>query len=111
INADRLSATRSLAADVGAVVLLKGPGTVIAAPDGEVWVNPTGNQALASGGTGDILSGMVGAFLAGGSNALSAAAAAAWYHGHAADAIAAPGRRGLLASDLLEALPALFPPA
>ena len=65
----------------------------------------------ASGGTGDVLAGMVGAFLAGGADALSAAVAGAWYHGRAAEEAAFGDGRGLIASDLLAALPLVFPPA
>ncbi len=111
ISADRPAAARELAAHTGAVVVLKGAGTVTCAPEGEMWVNPTGNQALASGGTGDVLAGMMGAFLAGGAAPLHAAVAAVWYHGRAAEVVAPPGRRGLLASDLLDVLPELFPNA
>jgi NAD(P)H-hydrate epimerase len=110
IAADRCAAARSLAEVTGAVVVLKGAGTVTAAPDGEVWINPTGNQGLASGGSGDVLAGMIGAFLAGGSDAPAAAVAGAWYHGRAAEAVARPGGRGMIASDLFAALPLIFPP-
>lgn len=110
VQADRLSAARDLARRAEVIVLLKGAGTVIAAPDGEAWVNPTGNAGLASGGTGDVLSGMIGAFLAGGSTALQAAVAGAFYHGRAAEIAAGPGERGLVAPMLLEVLPGIFPP-
>lgn len=106
---DRCVAARMLATVADAVVVLKGAGTVIAAPDGEVWINPTGNQGLASGGAGDVLAGMVGALLAGGSDALPAAVAGAWYHGRAADEAASGDGRGLIASDLLAALSLVFP--
>jgi len=111
IQADRPASARSLAQELALVVVLKGASTVTAAPDGEAWINPTGSQALASGGTGDVLAGMVGAFLAGGAEPLAAGAAAAYYHGRAADEAASPARRGLLASDLLVALPTVFSPA
>jgi hydroxyethylthiazole kinase-like uncharacterized protein yjeF len=110
IQADRPAAARSLAAELDLTVVLKGAATVTADPHGQAWINPTGSQALASGGTGDVLAGMVGAFLAGGAEPLAAGAAAAYYHGKAADAVMAASRRGLLASDLLAALPAVFPP-
>lgn len=109
IQADRLATARTLAAETRAVVVLKGAGTVTAAPAGEAWVNPTGNEGMASGGMGDVLSGMIGAFLAGGAPALAAAVAGVFYHGRAADLTAQPGRRGLLASDLLSMLPSVFP--
>ncbi len=106
INADRAGAARELAEKTGAVVLLKGAGTVIAAPEGDVIVNPTGGPALATGGTGDVLLGVVTGLLAQGVPAHRAAALGAYLHGAAADRIAARrGDSGLLASELLPALP------
>jgi len=106
INADRAAAARELAARSGAVVLLKGAGTAVAAPDGTLIVNPTGGPALATGGTGDVLLGVVTGLLAQGLAPLSAAALAAFLHGAAADRIAARrGDTGMLASELLPALP------
>ncbi len=61
---DRLGAARALAARFASVVVLKGTGTIIAAPDGRLAINPTGNAALATGGTGDVLGGIIGALLA-----------------------------------------------
>ena len=78
---DRISAARSLAADRGAVVLLKGPTTVVAAPDGRVLLAAAGDARLATAGSGDVLSGIIGAFLARGAGPLEAAAAAAHVHG------------------------------
>ncbi len=78
---DRISAARTLAADVGAVVLLKGPTTVVAAPDGRVLLAAAGDARLATAGSGDVLSGITGAFLARGAEPLAAAAAAAHVHG------------------------------
>ncbi|MGC9320606.1 MAG: NAD(P)H-hydrate dehydratase, partial [Armatimonadota bacterium] len=111
IQADRLAAARELAERIGAVVLLKGAGTVTAAPDGEVWVNPSGNDGLATGGTGDVLSGMIGAFLAGGAEPLAAGVAAAYYHGRAAEMAAPQDPRGLVPTHLLDVLPSVFPAA
>jgi ADP-dependent NAD(P)H-hydrate dehydratase / NAD(P)H-hydrate epimerase len=78
---DRVESALRLAAHTRATVLLKGDRTVVAAPDGEVWVNPTGTSALATGGTGDVLSGLLGALLAGGLPPVPAAVAAAFAHG------------------------------
>ena len=64
VGDDRIGAARTLAASSGAVVLLKGPGTVVADPAGRAVINPTGSEALASAGTGDVLTGIVAAFLA-----------------------------------------------
>ena len=99
---DRLGAARGLATAVGAVVLLKGPSTVVAAPDGEVLVVADADARLATAGTGDVLSGVIGALLARGVPALEAAAGGAWLHAHAA---AAGPAEGLVASDLIDALP------
>jgi ADP-dependent NAD(P)H-hydrate dehydratase / NAD(P)H-hydrate epimerase len=85
VQADRLGAARALSKRFGCVVVLKGSGSVIAAPGGEVRINPTGNARLAVAGTGDVLAGMIAARLAGGEAAMTAAAAAAYLHGLAAD--------------------------
>ncbi|GAA4420336.1 NAD(P)H-hydrate dehydratase [Acidovorax lacteus] len=85
VQADRLAAARALALRFGCVVVLKGSGTVVAAPDGAASLNPTGNALLATGGTGDVLAGMVGAGLARGLGAMAAARAAVYRHGLAAD--------------------------
>ena len=109
LQSNRPDAARQLAERSGCVVLLKGAMTVIAAPDGEVWINPTGTPGLATGGVGDVLSGMIGTFLAAGSPGLDAAVAAAYYHGAAAEVAASDDPRGLVAPDLLETLPTVFP--
>ncbi len=98
---DRLAAARSLAARTGAVVLLKGPVTVVAEPGGQVRMVTTGDRRLATAGTGDVLAGVIVALLARGTAAFDAAAAGAWLHGRAG---AAGPRWGLVASDLLDAL-------
>ena len=106
LNRDRLGAARRLARLSGCVVLLKGAASVTAAPDGRAIVNPTGGPALASGGTGDVLLGMLTGYLAQGCEAFEAAALAAFVHGAAADHIALrTGPSGLLASDLAAELP------
>lgn len=85
VQADRLGAARELARRFGAVVVLKGSGSVIASPGGTVRINPTGNARLAIAGTGDVLAGMIAARLAGGEDAYTAASAAVYLHGLAAD--------------------------
>ena len=96
-GADRVAATRELAAATNAVVLLKGPTTVVAGPDGRVRLNPTGGPALATAGSGDVLSGMIGAFCARGMKGFDATAVGAFVHGRAAE----PDRHtGLIAGDL-----------
>ncbi len=107
VQRDRLRWARELAAQTGMAVILKGYLSVIAAPGEETWLNPTGNPGLASGGSGDVLTGVVLAFLAGGSSPAAAARAGAYVHGLAADVAAeASGERSLVAGDVLEALPA-----
>ncbi len=96
---DKLAVTREAAARSGAVVLFKGSTTVVAAPDGRALLAATGSARLATAGTGDVLSGMVGAFLARGIAPLEAAALAAHAHGRAAGSGFA---EGLVAGDLPE---------
>lgn len=104
VDAGRLEAARELARRSGAVVVLKGPGTITAAPDGTAIVNDTGSAALATAGSGDVLTGVVAANLARGMAPVPAAAAAVALHGSAGDL--AGGGDGTVASDVLEALPA-----
>jgi hydroxyethylthiazole kinase-like uncharacterized protein yjeF len=85
VQADRLAAAAALAARFNAWIVLKGAGSVIAAPDGRLWINPTGSPALATPGSGDVLAGMFGALLAQGFDAQSAVLAAVWLHGRAAE--------------------------
>jgi NAD(P)H-hydrate epimerase len=102
---DRLRDAVDLADRTGAVVLLKGAGTVIASPDGRLAVNTTGGSNLASAGTGDVLTGIIAALLARGLEPFYAAACAAFLHGAAADSVA---RDTLRAGDVLDALPPIF---
>lgn len=109
VNADREGIARRFAQQWDAVVLLKGMCTIIAAPDGRCFVNPTGNPGLARGGSGDALAGILAALLACGLEAAEAAACAAWLHGAAADRAAAQrGEYGMLPQDLFPALGTLF---
>ncbi|QSX34327.1 NAD(P)H-hydrate dehydratase [Shewanella avicenniae] len=99
IEQDRFAAVRELQQRFGGVVLLKGAGTLIC--DGDtVYVAPVGNPGLASGGCGDVLSGIIGALIAQGLSLVSATVAAVVIHGEAADKAAEQGERGMLASDL-----------
>jgi NAD(P)H-hydrate epimerase len=106
VQADRLRAARLVAERHGVVVVLKGSRTVIASPSGLVAINPTGNPGMASGGMGDALAGVVGSLLAQGLEATEAAETGVFWHGAAADDVAGRrGEAGLLASDVIEALP------
>lgn len=98
VQADRVAAARALARQTASIVVLKGAGTVIAHPAGRWWINPTGGPALATAGTGDVLAGMIGAFVAQGIEPIQAALAAAWLHGRAADEYG--GDVGLVAGEL-----------
>jgi hydroxyethylthiazole kinase-like uncharacterized protein yjeF len=102
VQRDRIGTARALAARFGAVVVLKGAGTVVASPDGRAAVNPTGNAALATGGTGDVLGGIVGALLAERLPCYEAALAGVYFHGLAAQTLTASGKgpAGLTAGEL-----------
>jgi hydroxyethylthiazole kinase-like uncharacterized protein yjeF len=104
VGAHRLTAAQEAAERFDAVVLLKGPDTIVTSPEGGVVVSDWGPPSLATAGTGDVLTGIVAAFLAKGLEPAVAAAAAAVAHGRAAELV--PHRAGLVASDLLDAIPA-----
>jgi ADP-dependent NAD(P)H-hydrate dehydratase / NAD(P)H-hydrate epimerase len=112
IAAHRLAYAREAAESSGAVVLLKGDDTIVAAPGGPVAVSPGGSPALATAGTGDVLSGLIGALLAKRMDAFEAAALGALAHVRAAKAAAARfGADHVIAGDVIETLPAGFRPA
>ncbi|HET8582718.1 MAG TPA: NAD(P)H-hydrate dehydratase [Jatrophihabitans sp.] len=90
-SADRLGSARAAAETLGATVLLKGNATVVAAPDGRAWINRTGTPWLATAGSGDVLSGLIGSLLATGIDAPLAASAGAYLHGLAGQLAAADG--------------------
>lgn len=106
VQADREGIAGSAAAEWGVVVVLKGARTVVAAPDGRISVDPHEVPALASGGTGDVLSGVIGGLLAQGLDAYTAAVTGVYVHAEAGRRVAASqGDSGLLASDLLPEIP------
>jgi ADP-dependent NAD(P)H-hydrate dehydratase / NAD(P)H-hydrate epimerase len=107
VQSDRLNAAKNLAKSSGAVIVLKGDRTLIAFPDGETWVNPTGSPALATGGTGDILTGMISGLVAQHPNHLPRAiVAAVWLHGRCGELAGRHwGEEAALATDLLGFLP------
>lgn len=110
VQRDRLNLARSFAREHDLIVVLKGHRTMIAMPDGEVWVNPTGNPGMATGGTGDVLTGMLAGLMAQNpSHTREAVIAAVYLHGLAGDvARESTGEYSLVASDLLGALPEAF---
>ncbi len=102
---ERFQSAREFASTYGCVLVLKAPQTFIFSPKGEVFFNTTGNVALAKGGSGDVLTGIMTAYLAQGISALDAALCAVYNHGLAADlAVKEINPRALLASDLVEYL-------
>jgi NAD(P)H-hydrate epimerase len=110
VQRDRINVARQFARDHRVIVVLKGHRTLIADPSGEVWVNTTGNPGMATGGTGDILTGMVAGLLAQNpKRVLEAVIAAVYLHGLAGDvAREQMGEHSLVATDLLRALPEAF---
>ncbi|MGH8352824.1 MAG: NAD(P)H-hydrate dehydratase, partial [Pseudomonas sp.] len=103
VQADRSAAARALARQYQAVVLLKGAGSLVAAPDGRLALCDRGHPAMAGAGLGDVLAGLIGALLAQGLAAFEAACLAVWLHAAAGESLGAQGR-GLAASDLLPAI-------
>jgi len=110
VQASRLEIARNFAREHELIVVLKGHRTLVAAPDSTVWVNPTGNPGMATGGTGDILTGMVAGLVAQHpQHALEATALAVYLHGLAGDlACESVGEHSLVATDLLRFLPQAF---
>ncbi|UTV27545.1 NAD(P)H-hydrate dehydratase [Photobacterium atrarenae] len=109
VEADRFTAVRQLQQKFGGVVVLKGAGTLI--DDGrQCWICTAGNPGMATGGMGDVLSGIIGALAAQGLSLLEAACTGVWLHSTAADLCACDGERGMLASDLFPYLRQLVNP-
>ena len=105
IQADRTRSAQALARELGAVLVLKGAGTVVAGPDGRTWVDGHATSALATGGTGDVLAGLIGALLAQGLEPYEAARAGVFVHGEAGTRLSfLRGRAGILASEVAGAL-------
>jgi len=102
VGPDRIGAARRAASDLGATVLLKGNATVVAEPEGRAYVNPTGTPWLATAGSGDVLSGLIGSLLATRLDATLAAAVGTYVHGVAGQLAAADGPPSAI--DVLEAL-------
>lgn len=109
VQADRTGVAQRLARQTAAVVVLKGHRTVIAAPDGRVAENPTGNPGMATGGSGDVLAGIIGSLAAQGLSPYDAAVCGVYLHGAAGDMAAQKhSQRGMLPTDLIEELGPLF---
>ncbi len=109
IQASRLETALTFAKANNVYTILKGAGTVIATPEGDASINPTGNAGMAKGGSGDVLAGMMGAFLAQGMPPVVAAEAAVYIHGAVGDACAeALSQTAMQPTDMIDALPAYF---
>jgi len=107
VQADRIELARTFAREHGVAIALKGAHTVIGGPDGHVAINPTGNPGMAKGGSGDVLTGIVGALLAREIEPAAALRAGCYLHGLAGDVAARErGEYAMLASDIIESLPA-----
>lgn len=106
MTAPREAAAAAFAADHGVYLIRKGHRTVAAAPDGRLAVNTTGNDGMAKGGSGDVLTGLLTGLLAQGMEPFDACCAAVWIHGRAGDMAAEEkGRRGMTPADMIEKLP------
>jgi len=105
IQADRLGIARDFSRDHGVILVLKGAQTLVCCPDGAVFICPTGNPGMASGGMGDVLTGMITGFLSQGLSPESAALAGAFIHGRCGDILAQATPVGFLAGDLIQTIP------
>ena len=109
VQANRLESASSFSREYGVVLVLKGYRTIVAAPDGKLAINTTGNPAMASGGTGDTLTGIIAGLLAQGFDPFQAACLGVYVHGAACDRIFdGVSSRGLLATDMLDQVPAVL---
>ena len=109
IQSDRLGTARALAQRHGVWVVLKGAGTVIAAPDGQVWINASGNPGMASGGMGDVLTGLIAGLIAQQLAPEAASRLGVFIHGAAADRLATRrGPYGYLATEVLRTVPEIL---
>lgn len=108
VERNRIRFAKKFAVDYNCVMVLKGSNTVVAAPDGRVYINKGGNPGMATGGSGDVLGGMMVAYLASGKSPLDAALSAVWWHSYAADkATEKITQEALLPSDIIEELKSL----
>ena len=109
VQKNRRTLAKKFSCGYNMITVLKGSQTIVASPTGEIFVNTTGNPGMAKGGTGDVLTGIIAAFIAQGQNAFEAAELAVYAHGLAADiAVKQTGQISLLATDIINALPEAF---
>jgi hydroxyethylthiazole kinase-like uncharacterized protein yjeF len=106
---DRIGLSRNFAVSHRVYLVLKGYHTLIASPEGEVFINPTGNPGMASGGTGDVLTGMIGGLVCQGLDPLQSVQISVYLHGLAGDRVSSEkGERALVAGDMIEKIPAVL---
>ena len=109
VNSNRENTAIDFAKKFGVVTVLKGAGTIIASPDGEVYINHTGNSGMATGGSGDIVSGIIGSLLAQGASPINAAAAGVFLHGTIGDLAAEKlGKISMLPTDMIDMIPTAY---
>ena len=109
VNSNRENTAIDFAKKFGVVTVLKGAGTIIASPDGEVYINHTGNSGMATGGSGDVLSGIFGSLLAQGAAPINAAAAGVFLHGTIGDLAAEKlGKISMLPTDMIDMIPTAY---
>lgn len=109
VNLNRENTAINFAKKFGVVTVLKGAGTIIASPDGEVYINHTGNSGMATGGSGDVLSGIIGSLLAQGAAPINAAAAGVFLHGTIGDLAAEKlGKISMLPTDMIDMIPTAY---
>lgn len=109
VNSNREKTAIDFAKKFGVVTVLKGAGTIIASPDGEVYINHTGNSGMATGGSGDVLSGIIGSLLAQGAAPINAAAAGVFLHGTIGDLAAEKlGKISMLPTDMIDMIPTAY---
>src|SRR5262249_9193136 len=110
VQRDRINIARTFAHEHSVIVVVKGHRTVVAEPDGETWINTTGNSGMATGGTGDVLTGIISGLIAQNSEKVFESIIAAVYlHGLAGDvACESQGEHSLVATDLIKSLPEAF---
>jgi NAD(P)H-hydrate epimerase len=106
VQEDRVNIARSFSQKYGVITVLKGSRTVIASPEGAIYINTTGNSGMATGGSGDVLTGIIASFIGQGLKPLDAAIAGVYLHGVSGDNIAQRiGEHGLIAGDLIQEIP------
>lgn len=109
VNSNRENTAIDFAKKFGVVTVLKGAGTIIASPDGEVYINHTGNSGMATGGSGDVLSGIIGSLLAQGAAPINAAAAGVFLHGTIGDLAAEKlGKISMLPTNMIDMIPTAY---